>query len=216
MQADTTRIDMLRHQRLGDRLTLRVDAGVLQSPDDRVRARFIPAARREGELWIEGALVLADFSLVCVSIGEPAAQYRPVLELPGIEIRAVDLGPVDTSVSSLPTSALTIKDGQQQLFDPGAGSRQRVLRRLCRINSLPCASSTLPECSPALGVDSANLGSSCSGRQVALPTACPRPAVQQCRLMAGSASSQPHREAVFRREDLAGQGQLSATIGNSR
>jgi hypothetical protein len=34
--------------------------------------------------------------------------------------------------------------------------------------------------------------------------------------MAGSVSSQPRREAVFRYESLAGQGQLFAAIGKSR
>jgi len=103
----------------GDRSVLRVDAGVLQTPDDRVRARFIPAARREGGRWIEGALVLTDYSLVFVSIAEPAAQYQPMLQLPWIEIRAVDWGPVDTSVSSLPTAVMTTKDGRQEVFDLG-------------------------------------------------------------------------------------------------
>jgi len=104
---------------VGDRLTLRLDAGVLQTSDDRVRARFIPAARREGGRWIEGALVLTDYSLLFVSKTESAAQYRPMLQLPGIEIRAVDWGPVDTSESSLPTAVLTINDGRQEVFDLG-------------------------------------------------------------------------------------------------
>jgi hypothetical protein len=104
---------------VGDRLALRVDAGVLQTPHDRVRSRFIPAARREGGRWIEGALVLTDYSLVFVSIVEPAAHYRPKLQLPWIEIRDADFGPVDTSVSSLPTAVLTIKDGRQEVFDLG-------------------------------------------------------------------------------------------------
>ena len=102
---------------VGDRMALRVDAGVLQTPHDRVGSRFIPAARREGGRWIEGALVLTDYSLVFVSIVEPAAHYRPMLQLPWIEIQDVDFGPVDTS--SLPTAVLTIKDGRQEVFDLG-------------------------------------------------------------------------------------------------
>ena len=103
----------------GDRSVMRVDSGVLQTPDDRVRARFIPAARREGGRWIEGALVLTDYSLVFVSIAEPAVQYRPMLQLPWIEIRDADYGPIDTSLSTLPTAVLTIKDGRQEVFDLG-------------------------------------------------------------------------------------------------
>ena len=104
---------------IGDRFTLRLDAGVLQTPDDRVRARFIPAARRDGERWIEGALVLTDYSLAFVSMMVPSAQYRPMLQLPGIEIRSVDWGPVDASASSLPTAVLTTKDGRKEVFDLG-------------------------------------------------------------------------------------------------
>jgi hypothetical protein len=106
-------------ENVDDRLALRIDAGVLQTLGDRVRGRFIPAAWREGGRWIEGALVLTEYDLVFVSMAGAAAEYRPLLRLPWIGIRDVELGAVDTSVSSLPTAVLTLDGGRQEVFDLG-------------------------------------------------------------------------------------------------
>jgi hypothetical protein len=103
----------------GDRFTLSVDRGVLQAPHDRVRARFIPAARREDGRWVEGVLVLTDYGLAFVSTPGPAAPHRPMWWLPGIEIRDVGWGPEGASGPCLPTAVLSVQDGRQEVFDLG-------------------------------------------------------------------------------------------------
>ena len=55
----------------------------------------------------------------------------------------------------------------------------------------------------------------CRSEAAALLVTLSGAAVRQRQLMAGRLSSQPRREAALRRQSLSGQGQLSATMGNS-
>lgn len=54
-----------------------------------------------------------------------------------------------------------------------------------------------------------------SATVIAVPPVGPCPARTVASLMAGSVRSQPRREAVFRHEGRAGQGQVSAAMRNS-